>query len=401
MSHLLRRSLVSIGLLLAVTGLLHASTFGFRTDWTGRYPTATPSLNWSTSRNVVWATDLPSWSNATPVVMDDRLFVCSEATTLVCVRSSDGHILWMNDHGFDKVNGLEPKPGMPETHGDNGHSSATPLVDGDRIYALFGNGVAACHDRDGKRIWMRLIELPTQGWGHSASPVMAAGHLIVQINGTVTALNPDDGSTLWTQPGRHSFGSPVACRIGDLDLIVTPGGDFLRASDGKVLVKESANLEYCAPIVDGDVVYFITGDAHAFRMVVDGQGGLKLDLLWRESLPSDRYYGSPLLHDEFIYAVTRGQKLTVIDTSDGAVIYTQKVDLSQAGGGNAVYSSPASAGDFIFLTGLDGTTVVLDPGRTYVERARNALEQTRASPVFVGNRIYIRAGHRLYCIGDS
>ena len=53
------------------------------------------------------------------------------------------------------------------------------------------------------------------------------------------------------------------------------------------------------------------------------------------------------------------------------------------------------------MTGLTGTTVVLEPGRTYQEAGRSDLEQTRACPVFSGTRMYVRAGNRLYCIGKS
>jgi len=400
MNFVSRMTCFAMCLAAAFGGSLRAEPSGFRTDWTGRYPAATPPLTWSRSKNILWAAELPSWSNATPVVMKDRLFVCSEPTTLVCLRRADGKILWKAEHGFDQVSQLAPKPKVPRTHGHNGHSSATPVVSGERVYALFGNGVVSCHDRGGTRLWIRLVELPTHGWGHSASPLVAGGRPIVQINGVTYALNPKDGKTVWTRPGRYSFGSSVATRLGGLDLIVTPAGNFLRARDGKVLVGEAAHLEYCAPLIDGDRVYFISGDARAFRMVRKGKDGLEVELLWRARLPSDRYYGSPLLHEGLIYTVTRGQKLSVVDAGTGEVIYSQKIDLSKSGRVNAVYSSPTSAGDHVFLTGLDGTTVVLAPGRAYVERERNVLERTRASPVFQGRRLYMRAGRRLYCIAS-
>jgi len=46
------------------------------------------------SRNVRWTAPLPSWSNATPVVVGDRVFVTSEPDELVCVNRADGRILW-------------------------------------------------------------------------------------------------------------------------------------------------------------------------------------------------------------------------------------------------------------------------------------------------------------------
>jgi hypothetical protein len=47
---------------------------GWRTDGTGRYPDAQPPTEWSAQSNVVWKTPLPKPSNATPILVGDRLF---------------------------------------------------------------------------------------------------------------------------------------------------------------------------------------------------------------------------------------------------------------------------------------------------------------------------------------
>ena len=184
-------------IILVLAGHLTASPVGWRTDGTGRYPDATPVTSWSTERNIIWVADLPSWSNATPVLADEWIFVCSEPTTLVCLRRSDGRISWQKDHGFDQLADLNRSPKMPMSHGHNGYSSCTPVVDGKRVYALFGNGVAAAYGLDGQRAWIRLVEEPDHSWGHSASPTMAGGHLIVQVEGTTISLDSQDGTTVW------------------------------------------------------------------------------------------------------------------------------------------------------------------------------------------------------------
>jgi len=388
-------------IIVVLASAVMADPVGWRTDGTGRYPNAIPVTSWSTARNVIWVADLPSWSNATPVLTDEWVFVCSEPTTLICLRRSDGSFIWQQDHGFDQIPEFDRDREMPSSHGHNGYSSATPVIDGQHIYALFGNGVAAAYDLDGHRVWIRQVGEPDHSWGHSASPTMAGGYLIVQVDGTTIALDPLDGSTVWQQLGRHSFGSPVACRVGKLELVVTPSGNFLRARDGHILIEEAAHLEYATPVIVGDRAYFISGDARAYRMTQHRTGGLKLKLLWRSRLPKDRYYGSALIHDDLIYAITRGQKMTVLDTFAGKEVYTRKMDLSDRGGGNRIYSSPTLAGGYVFLTGLTGTTVVIKAGRTYSEVSRNDLERTRACPIFAGRQMFMRAGESLYCIGDS
>ena len=77
-----------------VLTVLFVAAVGWRTDGTGRYPAADPVTEWSAEKNVVWKTPLAKWSNATPVIVGDRLFVCAETETLVCLNLADGNVLW-------------------------------------------------------------------------------------------------------------------------------------------------------------------------------------------------------------------------------------------------------------------------------------------------------------------
>lgn len=85
--------------LLAAT-LLHlptapaAAPVSWRKDGTGIYPDAQPPVKWSATENVIWKTPLPKKSNASPILVGDRVFVCGEPDTLLCVSVKDGAILW-------------------------------------------------------------------------------------------------------------------------------------------------------------------------------------------------------------------------------------------------------------------------------------------------------------------
>ena len=62
-------------------------TVGWRMDGDGRYLDADPPLEWSPTKNVIWKTSLPSWSNSSPVLLADEklLFVRSEPDEIVAV----------------------------------------------------------------------------------------------------------------------------------------------------------------------------------------------------------------------------------------------------------------------------------------------------------------------------
>ena len=74
---------------------------GWRADATGIFPGVNPVLEWGPHKNIEWATPLPSWGNASPVVAGGKLFVCAEPTTLVCVSLVDGQVLWTRSNNFE------------------------------------------------------------------------------------------------------------------------------------------------------------------------------------------------------------------------------------------------------------------------------------------------------------
>jgi len=441
------------------------SIVGWHVDTTGRYLDATPTIEWTAEKNVVWKSAMPNWTNASPLIIGDRIFVCSEPATLICVRASDGEILWQRDNTYldtvspDKVDEvkrlmeevqieattkefrstenklnnrknklkkdsenaelkqevedltkqfeelktkLEPVAEyvMPKTHDTNGYSSPTPTSDGKNVYVLFGTGVAACYDMEGNRQWIKMIEKPTHGWGHSASPMLVGDKLIVHII-NIFALDKETGEVVWKKGATVRWGTAEQIKINGVDVIITPNGDFFRASDGKLLRSrgkaDKAFLEYARPIVHNGIVYFIQHEGKAFRLPSEIGDTLALEELWQTMPKKDRYYASSVYHEGLIYGIVRqGHFFSVIDAETGEVILEEKLKL----GKGTTYPSMVLAGKYLFVSNDNGTTVVMEPGREPKEIMRNTLETFRSSPVFVGKRMYIRGRENLYCIGE-
>jgi outer membrane protein assembly factor BamB len=407
---------------------------------------------------VVWKTRLPGWSNASPLILGDRLYVCSEPATLICVALKDGAILWTRTNStldilpaeelekakadrakaddvqartklvkeeaartagelkktpddaelkakseelkrkLDSLNAelkqytayLEPK-----THEGNGYSTPTPATDGKAIYVLFGNGVAACYDADGNRRWARVIEKPTHGWGHSASPLTVEGKVIVHI-GKLTALDQASGNTLWQTDSSQAWGSMILAKIGEAVVVVTASGDIIRVSDGHKLAAKVSGLDYCTPVVQDDIVYFIQNGGKAVRLPKVMADKIEPEVLWTTKPKSDRYYASPVVHNGLIYAVTQKGDWSVIDAATGQVVLEKNIGL-----GGTFYPSVTLAGDYLFVSSDNGKTVALVPGREYKEEARSAVDSFRSCPVFAGSRLYLRGREYLWCMGNA
>lgn len=431
---------------------------GWRTDGTGKYPAATPPTDWALDRGIVWSTPMPSWSNATPILVGNKLFMCSEPDTLLCVDAGSGQILWQKANGYsdlpdfadpalmaeanrqaaelrkelaqnqgaiNKTNrALKDKPDdpdlkaelealkekrkglqaqhdelsqsryvLPRTYSTNGYSTATPVSDGQRVYALFGHGIVACYDLDGNRQWIRFLEHSKSEYGHSTSPVLADGKLIVHIL-NLMALDPATGETIWQVRLPEAWGTPQVGRVGDQTVIATPGGDIVQAADGKVLAKALCRLEYGDPILAGDTIYYMQNGGKAFKLPATIAEPFAPQVLWETQVKKDRYYAASVLHDGIIYAVTQAGIFSAVDAATGAVIYEQNLQLPAP-----FYIAVTMAGGMLHVTNDKGTTVLIKPGRQYEEPGRLTLETSRSCPIFDGSRMYVRTLKNLYCIG--
>src|SRR4030095_16166075 len=97
----------------------------------------------------------------------------------------------------------------------------TPTVDGDRVYALGGNGDLSCLDAASGKIFWSLNVVEKFGgsvphWGTSESPLILGDQLLVNAGGpsaSIVALNKKDGSVIWKR-GRDSAGSSSDIRVG-------------------------------------------------------------------------------------------------------------------------------------------------------------------------------------------
>ena len=101
----------------------------------------------------------------------------------------------------------------------------------------------------------------------------------------------------------------------------------------------------------------------------------------------------------------------------GKIVYQKLLDLDvfqdhNEGAARGVGASPIAAGNRIYIVGNSGTTLVIEPGKSYRQIAKNRIENVAmlghwserqerfvANPVADGNRLLIRGEDSLYAIG--
>jgi outer membrane protein assembly factor BamB len=429
--------------------LVGQETIGWRTDARGEYPQADPPTTWSAREKIVWQTKMPGKSWGSPILVGEQLFVPSDPAELLCVQASDGKIVWQKTNSAVEVLGekgaaeLESKwrelneqkktkqkafeefrkaqPTAKEEHdrmrGDieelerqldllkrkspifsdrgSGNSTATPVSDGRHVYAAFGTGIVACYTLTGEVRWIKFIEGSTIGFGHSSSPLLVDGKLIVHFHDLI-ALDAATGAEAWRAELSATHASPIVFRWGKENTIISPAGSVLRASDGKVLFKDNTlRTSECSPVVHNDIFYVQEGKTSAIKLPPPDKADGALEILWQVSASRGRRTPSPVLHKGLLYGATTEGILEVTDVETGEIVYRKRLDFD----GN-LYASVTAAGDYVFLGCTRGSTLVLKAGREFEQVALNKLENYGSNPIFVGKRMFLRGQQHLFCVGE-
>lgn len=453
--------LASLSSLLLPSGL-KAGTFGWRGDGTGNFPEATPPLVWSENDNLIWKTRLPSWSNAAPIVSGDHVFVTAEPNQLIALSRRTGDILWTRTLTYtdvlpeeeaapirDKIKELAPEIERadnlrgkilrlqrrmrkdntgskqlntllanaqkeyeeveanlvdvrdylpPPVHSADGYASATPITDGEHVYVVFGTGLAAAYDFEGKAIWKRLLERPRGREGYRSSPTLAGDKLVIAINRNIRGLDPATGESAWRARAPEAPGSVIAASKDQKAAVASPSGYLIDTLTGSRYTDKMLKLGDNAPLYHDGVLFYLQRDGMAYKLPTEWSLKSFEDLAasWKMELPTGEYLASPLLVDKHLYLVSKTGVLSILNASTGTITDTKELDLKS---GTEFTASPISAGGMIFLMSDDGLTRVVKPGPTYDEVGRNPLEATRSAPVAIGDRLFIRGQRYLFCLG--
>jgi outer membrane protein assembly factor BamB len=111
------------------------------------------------------------------------------------------------------------------------------------------------------------------------------------------------------------------------------------------------------------------------------------------------YVSSPLLYDDTLYFLRHNQNiLSRLEPTTGK---PRGEPIRLEGINDFIFASPVGAAGRIYVTGRDGTTVVLRHDRENATMAVNHLDDTfSASPALVDREFYLRGEHFLYRIEE-
>ena len=374
--------------------------FGFRGDGSGRFPSAPPPTEWSLIKNVRWSA-VVGRSFSSPIVTDKFVYLTSEPNLLFCLNRADGKVAWKLEVTPALLSDEKSRAAAAEYKAkESGMTAATPLLDGETLYSVYANGIILAVDLNGKPKWTAYIDAEqTTAYGRSASPIIYTGKLIVHMT-NLYAFDPATGKQVWVNnEAKTTYGSPGGTKIAGTELIVTSGGDIVRAGDGKGLNSGLGPSFHTTPGIQDGIIYFGDHEITAIKL----NDKFKEEEQWNGDVTGD-VFGSPLLHDGLLYTVSALGELCAFDLKgkgSAKPVIEGRMLFGDPTGSPVAYASLTLGGKHLFINSLRGETVVLEATREAKEVGRNSLKEgSGASPVFFGKDLFLRDGDKLYCIGE-
>ena len=271
---------------------------GHRGDGNGWYPGATPVVEWwegtvseiemaipdrgagkseatkvldiadSGAKNILWRTEMPSWANAQPIVVGNRVFSYGEPDYVFGVDARDGKLLWQKrlspwrcanlpeaevrrcERLYDVHQALLTyekyrMPG-PSTTGRPPDAEAFASIHDTFVKTCLPRMVKELKEVDPKTDW----DAPAQGTIAQSKAVLAAA----QAGISKTKL-----------PGGPHLSSGIARRIAEIGGVTVPLG---------VLWGHMTGFQMSCPVSDGERLYVQMGQGQVAALDLDGR------LLW-------------------------------------------------------------------------------------------------------------------------
>lgn len=381
---------------------------------------------------LVWTFSQSGLGYSGPAVVGDRLFLMGARDNVESLFALD-----LASAKGDSVKELwSVKIGPKFTWKGNTWNvgpSATPTVDGDRVYGLGGQGELVCVEAaTGKEVWRK--NLPKQlgaevndiggglekfGWGFTWSPLVDGEQLICVpggAQGTLAALNKKTGDVLWRSKDlteQASYSSPIVVEVDGVRQYIqltNAGVAGVAARDGALLwfyKREYKDVVIPTPIYHDHHVYVSVGFALGCDLIKLTKVG---DKFKAEKVYANKVMvngnGGAVLVDGYVYGYSEGKGWVCQDFKTGESAWLNRRKLQ--GGGSLIY-----ADGHLYCYGEEKGEVALVEPNPKAWKEDGLFETPKKSshnlsrgklwthPVLANGKLYLRDQELLFCYDVS
>ena len=360
------------------------------------------------SKNLLWKTDLPS-GHSSPAIWGTRIFLTAfddrrKTLEVIALDKATGHILWRRPVAAQE---------LEKVHEVSSPATATPTVDGERVYAYFGSYGLVAYDMNGTMVWELPMPVVAVANGSGTSPIVEGELVILNRHDPKDpfriAVDRKTGRVVWKHPhvlvgktgaSASSHSTPVIAQ----QQIIVHGPAFVEGFDVSTGVRRwwvaQRSTGASTPTVAGDTAYVATwyplGESDQFTPLPDFPALLKYDRNGNETLSADEI---PL--DMMIFerpdlgpipnssASVRGSFSNFDSNSDG------QIDKDEWAAGAASYAKRTTEHGVLAVK-LGGTG---DVTATHVRWKERSSVPEVPSPLVYRDRVYlVRNGGILSCL---
>lgn len=380
--------------------------------------TGTLPLKWSEEEGVQWKTAIPGRGWSTPVVCGERLWLSTaddagHELRALALSLKTGVI----EHDLLLFEVEEPQ----HRNALNSYASPSLVSDGERVYISFGAAGTAClKSATGERVWERQDLVCDHMEGPGSSPLLEGEQLVLLFDGGdvqfVVALDKLTGKTRWKRDrnvdytgvsaeARKAFSTPIVIeRDGRKELVAscaraTMGYD-LKSGDELWRVEHPGFSMASRPLYSEGVLYFTTGfmksEWWAASCVPTKKDAPEQStderVLWRYRRGAPTM-PSAILHEGFLFASDDRGTIACLNATTGEERWRERLL-------GSVCASALLAGNQLLFCDREGKSIVMEATPEPKVLAENHLDAgCYASPILLGNALFLRTATHLYRIG--
>jgi outer membrane protein assembly factor BamB len=353
----------------------------------------------ASGKNILWKADVPLTGTNSPIIWADKVFISganAQKREIYCYDRHSGKLLWKA--AADNIQGSPAT--VPKASEDAGLAASSLSSDGNYVSGIFANGDIMAVDMNGKRIWARNLGFPDNHYGHASSLIVWKKTLFVQFdtnkNRKLIGLDVTSGVTLWetNRNVKISWSSPILASINGKYQVILVADPLVAGYD-----PDSGKELWNCNCISGEV-----GASPAFGegMVYTVNEYAKLaavnpataKIAWE----NDEFLSevsSPVVSGGLLFLATSYGILVCYDAKTGQKVWEHD-------GGKSFFSSPVVADNKLFLFDTDGLCSVFAVAREKTLLAQSNLGvKVTSTPAFANNRMYVRSGNVLICIGSK
>ena len=324
--------------------------------------------------------------SAGPRVAEGKVFTMDTAGTVHAFDARNGAALWRARFGYES--------GEQDAMFGGGLAYA-----GGRIYATNGLGfVAALDASSGKLLWQVRPGGPLRG-----SPTVAGDALyVLSEDNQIYSLKLEDGSTNWSQAASLEiagiFGTPAPAfaqgtvvagfSSGELNAYRYENGrvvwqDVLAPTSIRTTVASLSDIN-AEPVIDnGQVIAIGAGGRMVAMELVTGQR------MWENNLPG---ISTPAVAGDWVFVVTSDGRLVCLARANGKVRWITQLPAyrkAKSKSGPVTYVGPILAGNRLILGGSNGALIFVDPTNGSFEWQSALKAGISVSPAVANSTLYV------------